>query len=86
MIERGLSVDDPRSLVGLTCLFVMAPMFFLLMPLYIGVLVDYRGFDNSQAGLVTSLELLGYAAAAIVAVFWVRRVSWRRAGLCVANS
>jgi len=70
-------LDQPRALIGLISLLVMGPMFFLLMPLYIGALVDYLGLSEAQAGLLTSLELLGTSAAAVMAVFWIRRLSWR---------
>jgi len=77
-------VDQPRSIFGLICLLVMGPMFFLLMPLYIGALVDHLGLSNSQAGLMASLELLGTCVAAVVAMFWIRRLSWRVVALASA--
>lgn len=74
---HGGELNRPRALIGLISLLVMGPMFFLLMPLYIGVLVDYLGLSDAQAGLLTSLELLGTSAAAMLAIFWIRRLSWR---------
>ena len=80
-------LDRPRALIGLISLLVMGPMFFLLLPLYIGALVDYLGLSEAQAGLLTSLELLGTSAAAVMAVFWIRRLSWQtlRARSCLGT-
>jgi len=79
-------LDRPRALIGLISLLVMGPMFFLLLPLYIGALVDYLGLSEAQAGLLTSLELLGTSAAAVMAVFWIRRLSWRRVAAYAAGA
>ena len=69
-------INQPRAIVGLICLLAMGPMFFLLMPLYIGAMVDHLGMSDRQAGLLSSLELLGSCAAAVVAVIWIHRITW----------
>ena len=67
------------------------PMFFLLMPIYIGALVDHLGLNDSAAGRLASIELLGFCAASLLATLWIRRFSWRRtaavsaAALILAN-
>jgi predicted MFS family arabinose efflux permease len=71
------TLDSSRSVAGFICLFVMGPMFFLLMPLYIGALVDHLGFSESQSGMLASTELLGTCVASVLAMSWIRRVSWR---------
>ena len=66
------------------CLLVMGPMFFLILPLYVGALIDHLGFSIQQVGTLTSIELGGAALASIVAVFWIRLLSWRVIGLSTA--
>ena len=61
----------------ITC-FTMGALLFLLMPVYLGALADSYGFDYKQVGWLASLELLGQAMSACSAMFWVRKVSWRK--------
>jgi predicted MFS family arabinose efflux permease len=82
--EQAGAVDRARSIIGLICLFVMGPMFFLLMPIYVGALVDHMQLSESQAGLLASLELLGSCIASVIATTWVRRLDWRVVALSAA--
>jgi len=47
------------------------------MPIYVGALADSYGFDNRQLGWLTSTELSGQVVAILVALYWIRRLSWR---------
>ena len=73
-----------KPIFGMICIAVMGPMFFLILPLYVGALFDHLGFDHQQVGRLTSMELGGSALASIVGLFWIRRLSWRHAGACIA--
>ena len=49
----------------------------MIMPVYVGALADSYGFDNRQLGWLTSSELSGQAVAILIALYWIRRLSWR---------
>jgi MFS family permease len=70
-------LDSGATLSALICLFIMGPMFFLLMPLYVGALADDVGLSNQQIGTLTSLELLGACLASLSGLFWIRKANWR---------
>lgn len=78
--------DGARSLVSLTALLVSAPLFFLLLPLYVGALAEYASLSSAQIGTLVSTELAGAMATSVLGVAWIRRWSWRplaAAALCV---
>ena len=58
-----------------------APDFFYvnIMPALVDGLVQGAGFTNRQAGLVGSSNVYGAALGALIAVFFVKRIDWRRA-------
>jgi MFS transporter, DHA1 family, inner membrane transport protein len=59
-----------------------AGLFYVnIMPALVAGLIDGLGFSNREAGLVGSSNVYGAACGALIAVFLVRRVSWRRAEL-----
>jgi len=79
VVSPGATALDSRTTVSaLICLFIMGPMFFLLMPLYVGALADYVGLNNQQIGTLTSLELLGSCLASLSGLFWIRKIDWRK--------
>jgi predicted MFS family arabinose efflux permease len=62
-------------------MFAVIGVFALMtQPVSAIAFVDYLGFDPSQAPLVPAIEVLGGALASLIAVVWVRKVSWRVAG------
>lgn len=83
-ILTGSSALNIRTTVSaLVCLFVIGPMFFLLMPLYVGALADYVGLNNQQVGTLSSLELLGSCLASLSGLLWIRKANWQKtASIC----
>ena len=73
----GNMLDRPSAIGTMVVAMVVGAMFFLLMPMYIGALSDYAGFDNQQIGNLTFFELNGVALASLSSLFWIRRVDWR---------
>jgi DHA1 family inner membrane transport protein len=70
-------INSPRAIIGAISVMVLVPMFFLVMPVYVGALaVDY-GFSNTQIAYLISMELGGAALASLTALFWMRQVNWR---------
>ena len=75
MIKSDL--NNPRTIAGAVGVLVMVPMFFLVMPMYVGALSEDYGFSNDQIGYLISIELGGAALASFTALFWLRRINWR---------
>lgn len=74
-------VDQPVTLFTALLLSAVAVLVFNVEPIYLGVLQEHRGLDPSQLGLLVGAEIGGIGFASVAAVFWVRRISWRRAML-----
>jgi len=55
----SVALDRPSAISAMVVLVVVGAMFFLLMPMYIGALTDYAGFDVKQIGNLTFFELIG---------------------------
>lgn len=58
----------------------IALLVFLIMPLYVGALAG-AGFDDGQLGNLAAMDLAGMALASVAALFWIKRLNWRRMGL-----
>lgn len=67
-----------RGLISAIVLGVVGPEVFIVQPGFVQGLVQYRGFDESTAGFVTSVEMFGIAATTIVLTFLADRFDWRR--------
>ena len=71
-------VDSARSLSFVIGLAVLAPIVFLILPVYLGALYNDLGLGESQLGLLATIELLGIAVMATTGVYWSTRWDWRR--------
>jgi predicted MFS family arabinose efflux permease len=81
-IFAGLRKAAPHSEVArvLLAFLASAGLFYVnIMPALVDGLIQGAGFSNRQAGLVGSSNVYGAALGALVAVFFVKRVEWRRA-------
>jgi predicted MFS family arabinose efflux permease len=76
-LSQNSAVNDTWSIVAAIGCFAIAVQVFMIMPVYVGALADSYGFDNRQLGWLTSSELSGQAIAILIALFWIRRLSWR---------
>ena len=54
---------------------------FLVLPMLVGQMVEYRDLDESQAGFVASCYFATYLLSGASAYFWMNRVRPGRAGL-----
>jgi MFS transporter, DHA1 family, inner membrane transport protein len=78
----GIPRAAPEGLLATVLLAFLATagLFYVnIMPALVAGLIDGLGFTNRQAGFVGSANVYGAACGALVAVFLVRRVPWRRA-------
>ena len=77
----GLPRAAPDGLLACVLLAFLATagLFYVnIMPALVAGLIDGLGFTNRQAGLVGSANVYGAACGALVAVFLVRGLPWRR--------
>lgn len=57
---------------------VAAISIFPIMPVFVGALIDHLDFTASQAGFVTSADIIGIAIGNLLAFFWVNHTNWRK--------
>ncbi|HEX7375109.1 MAG TPA: MFS transporter [Steroidobacteraceae bacterium] len=80
-ITRRLPRAAPEGLVAcvlLACLATAGLFYVNIMPALVAGLIDGLGFSNRQAGFVGSANVYGAACGALIAVFLVRRLPWRK--------
>ena len=76
-----MSISNPRAIAATIVVIVSGGGVFLILPVFVGALVDTGGMSMAQAGAVASADLAGIFAAAIAALAWIRRADWRRVAL-----
>jgi predicted MFS family arabinose efflux permease len=80
VVFMGLRKAVPHGEIArvLLAFLATAGLFYVnIMPALVGGLIDGAGFSNRQAGMVGSSNVYGAALGALVAVFLVKRISWR---------
>ena len=75
------SISSPGAIAATIVVIVSGGGVFLILPVFVGALVDSGGLSMAQAGAVASADLAGIFAASIAALAWVRRADWRRVAL-----
>ena len=70
-----------KPVIGAAMMSACGAAVFLVLPMLVGQLIDYRGLDESQAGLVASTYFATYLISGASAFFWMNRVNWRLAGV-----
>ena len=78
----GLRKAAPHGEIArvLLAFLATAGLFYVnIMPALVSGLVDGAGFSNRQAGMVGSSNVYGAALGALIAVFIVKRINWRKA-------
>ncbi len=73
-----ISVDAPTAIIAALALSAIGAIFYNILPLFIGVTQDFRGWNNSDTGLLGASFFLGYTVVTISAFFWVRKIDWRK--------
>jgi predicted MFS family arabinose efflux permease len=69
-----------HAMLAGVCLSVVGFATFLLMPQFIEAAVADLGYSEQQVGNLSAVVSVGSTLAAIAAVIWIRRSSWRLAG------
>lgn len=75
------NLSQPAAIAATIVIIVTGGGVFLILPAFVGALVDTGGLGTAQAGAVASADLAGIFAASIAALAWVRRADWRRVAL-----
>jgi len=81
-------MDLKRVIMSGVVLSALGTMFYNLLPMFLGVVQDYREFDNRAIGILSSLFFAGFTLTTGTAFFWIRRVNWRvvtLVSLCVGS-
>jgi MFS family permease len=79
--RAGFRRAAPDGIVACVLLAFLATagLFYVnIMPALVAGLIDGLGFSNREAGFVGSANVYGAACGALIAVFLVRRLPWRR--------
>ena len=79
--DGALNVSSPAAVAATIAIIVTGGGVFLILPAFVGALVDTAGLGNAQAGAVASADLAGIFAASVAALAWIRRADWRRVAL-----
>ena len=77
-IPRAAAPDGLVACVLLAFLATAGLFYVNIMPALVAGLIDGLGFSNREAGFVGSANVYGAACGALIAVFLVRRLPWRR--------
>ncbi len=79
-----------RSIVAAAMMSAAGAVIFLILPMLVGLFVDYRGFTEQQAGVLSSIFFAAYFLTGASAFLWIehadlRRIGWIAYGLMVAG-
>ena len=78
LAQSKRDVDRPTALAAAIWLGIVGASVLLILPVFIGALVDDLGFSNESAGWIGSADLIGYALSSFAAFRTVRRIAWTR--------
>jgi len=70
------SPNRPLTLISAIWINSIATLWYFLLPLYTGALLNQLHFSLNQISWLATVELLGYALASVSAFYWIRRCSW----------
>ena len=74
------AVNRTSAVIAAVCITFISVGSFLILPLLVGAAADDMGLTERQVGFLASAGMAGAALSSALAVFWIRRVDWRRAG------
>lgn len=74
---KKFDVNSPFSVAAFAALAPVAAAVLLIMPLYVGAIIGSLSFEASKASFFASAEMAGMGLAAIPALYWVNKISWR---------
>jgi MFS family permease len=85
LVDRDSKVGRASTVAAAVCLSVIGTAVFLILPQFIGAAVADLGFSDREVGFLSAILMAGSTLSAIAATYWVRRISWRVAGMVAAG-
>ena len=70
-------LDKPSVIIAAILGSAIGALFYNVLPLYLGMLQEYRGIDNVGIGFVGFIFFLGWNVITLSAFFWIRRFNWQ---------
>jgi predicted MFS family arabinose efflux permease len=83
---NGRNIDQPSAVLSLLLVASITEAMFLLLPSFVGALMDVLHFSPGRTGLLGSADLAGIAVATATGPWWLRRVPWRSTVLCALGA
>ena len=78
--------SETTVLLAASMISAIGAVFFLIMPLFLGVLAEEYGLSDTQIGLLGSAYLAGFTLLSTSAIVWIDRANLRRiTGLGLAS-
>ncbi len=66
------------KLIMLSYLVAIGALVFNILPILLSLIGERKNFSDSQLGDLGSSYFIGFMVITVLAMFWVRRVNWRR--------
>jgi predicted MFS family arabinose efflux permease len=79
-MESARAVDRASAVAAAVCISFVAVGAFLVLPVFVGAAATEFELSESQVGFLASGIMSGSALSSVLAIFWIRRVDWRKAG------
>ena len=77
-------VDRLSAIIAACLLSALGAMVYNILPMFLGVAQDARGYTDQQLGFITSAYFFGFSVVTISAFFWIRKVNWKHASIVAA--
>ncbi|NIB42184.1 MFS transporter [Pseudomaricurvus alkylphenolicus] len=71
-------INKPSTVFSAATLLAIAYLIYNMLPLILGSAADSLGLNEKQIGYLGSIYMAGSTLSNISAVFWVRRLDWRK--------
>ena len=80
-VRSKVNYSKPTTIAATIVVIVSGGGVFLILPMFVGALVDTGRLDMTDAGMVAAADLTGIFLASIAALGWIPRADWRRVAL-----
>ncbi len=74
---KSTDINSQTALSAAVWLGIIGSSVLLVLPVFVGTLIEHLHFSPSEAGIIGSADLLGYATASFIAFRVVRKYNWR---------
>jgi len=74
-------LDRPVTIGAICVIYLIATLFFNLLPIFVGAAAADRGWGDAEIGFFASSGMMGIFVGTLAAPYWVRRWAWRPVSL-----